>query len=313
MGNKTLKDYYEIWGIHWDVNLDEINLIIDNGFYIYKSHKNSMFYNNSEEETVSVGQIILEIGNILYIGKNNFLSLFDKYKSIYTTPNQQFIKECFADLLNLGFCELVAHAIVDLIIMYFKATDTFSNAYVAGLRTIEENCKYPINKMIIFLLNSLDPLYIMSEDYQPFPSVFLTHIVEAEHTLVSVCTQLDLHALINLDALYSRKNQIKILQCNHCRTYFIQTHGNNTKWCKKCSEIDFGKKTNDEFYLLYRKSQKTMLQRSYRSSLDVWEYQEKYTTPWENDIKSVIDIFRAKNDFTNFEAYIKETMKKYKP
>lgn len=56
-----------------------------------------------------------------------------------------------------------------------------------------------------------------------------------------------------------------------------------------------------------------MLQRSYRSSLDVWEYQEKYTTPWENDIKSVIDIFRAKNDFTNFEAYIKETMKKYKP
>ena len=313
MGNNTLKSHYDEWHIQWNANHDEIKLIINDGFYTYITDSNSMFYKEREYENISVGQIIIEVGNILYIKKDDFLSLFDKYKKIYTTPNRKFVNECFNDLLKLGFCELLAHAIVDMIILYFKPAHTFSCAYVKGLSSIEENLKYPINKMIVFLINSLNPLYIMGEEYHPYDSVFLTHIIENDNNLVSVCTQLDLLSLINLDALHSRKNKIKIIQCGHCKTFFIQKHGNNTKWCKNCSEIDFDKKTDDKFYSLYRKSQKTMLQRSYRNTLDTWEYQNKYTTPWEENVKSVINDYRTKNDLDSFKAFIKTSMEKYKP
>ncbi|MCI7131006.1 MAG: hypothetical protein MSA09_10765 [Lachnospiraceae bacterium] len=308
-----MKKYYDAWDIPWNQYYDEINLIINENNYIYETDENSMFYHGKEREVISIGQIIIELGNYLYIGREEFFKLFDAYKKIYTIPNVDFVKRCFSDLMNLGFCQLLAHAIVDFIIMHFKEKDTFENAYVRGLTSIEEWCNYPINSMLVSLIGDLDPTRIMRKDYQPFDSCFLTHIIEVDHELYSICTQLDLYALINLDALYSRKTGIKVLQCNHCRSFFIQSHGNNTKWCKKCSDIDFCKKTNDEFYLIYRKCQKTMLQRSYRNTLGSWEYQEKYTTPWEDDIKSVINEYREKNDLSGFKVYLKETMKKYKP
>lgn len=308
-----MKQYYDLWGIPWHEDYDEINLIINESHYIYETDEQSMFYFGNERESITVGQIIIELGNYLYIGRENFFELFDFYKKHYTTPNIDFVKKYFSDLIKLGFCQLLAHAIVDFTIMHFKENDIFENAYVRGLTSIDDWCKYPINSMFVFLIGDLDPTRIMKKDYQPFDSCFLTHIIEINHELFSICTQLDLYSLINLDALYSRKANIKVLQCNHCRSFFIQSHGNNTKWCKQCSDIDFGKKTNDEFYLAYRKCQKTMLQRSYRHTLDIWEYQERFTTPWENDVKSAIDEYREKNDLPGFKTYLKETMKKYKP
>ena len=56
-----------------------------------------------------------------------------------------------------------------------------------------------------------------------------------------------------------------------------------------------------------------MLQRSYRNTLDTWEYQNKYTTPWEENVKSVINDYRTKNDLDSFKAFIKTSMEKYKP
>lgn len=308
-----MKKYYDLWGIPWDKNYDEINLIINDNNYIYETDEHSLFYYGKEREVVSIGQIIIELGNYLYIRKDNFFKLFDTYKKIYIKPNTDFVKRCFSDLIGLGFCQLLAHSIVDFIIMHFNENDTFKNAYVSGLTDLEDWLKYPVNRMIVSLIGDLDPTRIMNKNYQPFNSCFLTHIIEVNNELFSICTQLDLYSLINLDALYSRKIGIKILQCSYCHSFFIQSHGNNTKWCKRCSDIDFEKKTNDEFYTVYRKCQKTMLQRSYRNSLESWEYQEKYTLPWEENVKSVIGEYRRKNDLLGFEKYLKETMKKYKP
>lgn len=306
-----MKKYYDLWDIPWS-NDDEINLIINENSYIYEIDERSIFYVDKEREIVSIGQIIMELGNYFYIGKESFLKLFNDYKEIYEKPNVDFVKRCFSDLIKLGFCQLLAHSIVDFIIMHFEEKDTLEAAYVDGLTSIDDWLKYPINRMIISLIGNLDPTRIMSTDYKPFDSCFLTHIIEVDNELFSICTQLDLFSLINLDALYSRRLRIKILQCNHCHSFFIQSHGNNKKWCKKCSDINFEKKSDDEFYLAYRKSQKTMLQRSYRAP-DTGTYQNKYIDPWENDVKGAIDKYRKDNDLQGFKNYLKETMNKYKP
>ena len=225
----------------------------------------------------------------------------------------EFVKEYFFDLIDLGFCQLLAHSLVDYIILSFEKDDTFKNAYIENSTNIEEWMDYPVNKMIVFLFGQLNPIHIMSKEYKPFNSIFKTHITEIDNELLSVCTEVDLWSLINLDALYSRKNKIKVLQCKYCRTFFIKTHGNNTAQCKKCADIEYSQK-KDVFYQLYRKSQKTMLQRSYRHPIiESWQYQEHYTTPWEKDITSVIDTFRENNDYSGFENYIRKSMDKYKP
>lgn len=308
-----MKKYYDIWNIPWSYEKDEINLIIKDNYYVNEIDKESIFYCDTENEIIHIGKIILEIGNVLYIQKEKFFSLFIKYKSTYTIPNMQFVKECFCDLINIGLSQLIAHAIVDYIIISFKKENTFKDFYIENSNHLDEWIQYPLNEMIVFLFGQLNPIHIMSENYLPIDSVFKTHIVELNNELISVCTELDLWSLINLDALYSRKNKLKIIQCNHCKTFFIKAHGNNTKWCKNCAAIDFGQK-NDEFYQLYRTKQKTMLQRSYRcKSMDIWEYQEKYTSPWETEIKRIIDVYRKNNDFNGFENYITKSMNEYKP
>lgn len=309
-----MKKYYDIWNIPWSSDVDEINLVIKDACYINEIDTESIFYIDTEFEKVNIGQVILEIGNILYIGKENFFALFEKYTLSYTVPTIDFVKEYFSDLIGLGFCQLIAHSLVDYTIMNFKKDNTFKNAYIKNSTKLEEWLKHPINAMIVYLFDQLNPIHIMSKNYKPFNSVFKTHITEVDNELLSVCTEVDLWSLINLDALYARKNKTKIIQCQHCRTFFIKSHGNNTKWCKKCSDIEYSKKANDDFYLLYRKCQKTMLQRSYRSkTLDTWQYQDKYTIPWENDIKSVIANFRTNNDLSGFETYINNSMNKHKP
>lgn len=308
-----MKKYYDTWNIPWSTDRDEINLAIKDDCYINEIDTESIFYIDTEFEKVNIGQIILQIGNILYIGKENFFALFKKYNISYTVPTTDFVKECFSDLINLGFCQLVAHSLVDYIIMNFKKGITFENAYIENSTKMDEWLQHPINKMIIFLFCNLNPMHIMSKDYKPFDSVFKTHITEVDNELLSICTELDLWSLINLDALYSRKKKINILQCKYCRIFFIKTHGNNTAQCKNCAEIEYSRK-KDTFYQLYRKSQKAMLQRSYRHpSIESWQYQENYTTPWEKDVTSVIDTFRKNNDYFGFEKYIKNSMSKYKP
>ena len=47
--------------------------------------------------------------------------------------------------------------------------------------------------------------------------------------------------------------------------------------------------------------------------MDIWEYQEKYTSPWETEIKRIIDVYRKNNDFNGFENYITKSMNEYKP
>lgn len=214
-----MKKYYDTWSIPWSTDRDEINLIIKDDCYINEIDTESIFYVNTEYEKVNVGQVILEIGNILYIGKENFFALFKKYKVSYTTPTIEFVKEYFSDLIGLGFCQLVAHSLVDYIILSFEKDNTFKNAYIENSTETEEWLQYPVNKMIVFLLGQLNPMHIMSKDYKPFNSVFKTHITEVDNELLSVCTQLDLWSLINLDALYSRKNKIEILQCKYCRVF----------------------------------------------------------------------------------------------
>lgn len=308
-----MKKYYHTWNIPWSADKDEINLVIKGDCYINEVDTESIFYIDTEFEKVNVGQVILEIGNILYIGKENFFALFKKYKLSYTVPTIEFVKEYFSDLIGLGFCQLVAHSLVDYIIMSFEKDNTFKTVYIENSTKIEEWVKFPVNKMIVFLFGHLNPIHIMSKEYKPFNSIFKTHITEIDNELLSVCTEVDLLSLINLDALYSRKNKIKVLQCKYCRTFFIKTHGNNTAQCKKCADIEYSQK-KDVFYQLYRKSQKTMLQRSYRHPIiESWQYQEEYTTPWEKDITSVIDTFRENNDYSGFEKYIRKSMDKYKP
>lgn len=308
-----MKKYYDTWNIPWSADRDEINLVIKDDNYINEIDTESIFYIDTEFEKVLIGQVILEIGNILYIGKENFFALFKKYKVSYTVPTTEFIKEYFSDLIGLGFCQLVAHSLVDYIIMSFEKNNTFQNAYIENSTKTEEWLQYPINAMIVFLFGQLNPLHIMSKDYKPFNSVFKTHIVEVENELLSVCTEVDLWSLINLDTLYSRKNKIKILQCKYCGIFFVKTHGNNTAQCKNCADIEYSQK-KDIFYQLYRKKQKTMLQRSYRHpSIESWQYQENYTVPWENDITSVINSFRESNDYSGFKEYLEKTMNNYKP
>lgn len=308
-----MKKHYDMWNIPWSEDIDEINLVIKDDFYINEIDNESIFYKDIEYETVNIGQIILEIGNLLYIGKEKFFALFKKYKVSYDVPTLEFVKEYFFDLIDLGFCQLLAHSLVDYIILSFEKDDTFKNAYIENSTNIEEWMDYPVNKMIVFLFGQLNPIHIMSKEYKPFNSIFKTHITEIDNELLSVCTEVDLWSLINLDALYSRKNKIKVLQCKYCRTFFIKTHGNNTAQCKKCADIEYSQK-KDVFYQLYRKSQKTMLQRSYRHPIiESWQYQEHYTTPWEKDITSVIDTFRENNDYSGFENYIRKSMDKYKP
>lgn len=308
-----MKQYYDTWNIPWSADRDEINLVIKDDCYINEIDAESIFYIDTEFEKVNAGQVILEIGNILYIGKENFFSLFKKYKVSYTVPTTEFVKEYFSDLIGLGFCQLVAHSLVDYIIMNFEKDNTFKNAYIENSTKTEEWLQYPVNAMIVLLFGQLNPMHIMSKDYKPFNSVFKTHITEIDNELLSVCTEVDLWSLINLDALYSRKNKIEILQCKYCRIFFIKTHGNNTAQCKNCADIEYSQK-KDAFYQLYRKGQKTMLQRSYRHpSIESWQYQENYTTPWEKDVTSVIDAFRKNNDYSGFEKYIKKSMNKYKP
>lgn len=308
-----MKSYYDIWNIPWSADIDEINLIIKDDCYVNEVDNESIFYKDTEYEKVYIGQIILEIGNLLYIGKDNFFSLFKKYKVSYTIPTLEFVKEYFSDLIGLGFCQLLAHSLVDYIIMSFKKDSTFENVYIENSTKMEEWLQYPINTMIVFLLDQINPIRIMSKDYKPFNSVFKTHITEIDNELLSVCTNIDLWSLINLDALYSRKMKIKILQCKYCHIFFIKTHGNNTAQCKNCADIEYSRK-KDNFYQLYRKSQKTMLQRSYRHpNIESWQYQENYTTPWEKDITNVINTFRQNNDYSGFEKYIKKSMDKYKP
>lgn len=308
-----MKNHYDMWGIPWSADKDDISLVIKDGFYINEIDAESIFYKGIEFEKISMGQIILEIGNIFYLEKEKFLALFKKYKDSYDVPTLEFVKEYFSDLIDLGFCQLLAHSLVDHFIWFFKKDDTFKTAYIENSTKIEEWVKYPVNEMIVFLFGSLDPTRIMSKDYQPFFSIFKTYIEEVDGELLSVCTEIELLSLINLDAMYSRNKKISILQCKYCGTFFIKTHGNNTAQCKECADIEYSKK-KDVFYQLYRKNQKTMLQRSYRHPMiESWQYQEKYVTPWEEDINSVIDTFREKNDYSGFEKYIKKSMNKHKP
>ena len=196
-----MKKHYDMWNIPWSGDIDEINLVIKDDFYINEIDNESIFYKDIEYETVNIGQIILEIGNLLYIGKEKFFALFKKYKVSYDVPTLEFVKEYFFDLIDLGFCQLLAHSLVDYIILSFEKDDTFKNAYIENSTNIEEWMDYPVNKMIVFLFGQLNPIHIMSKEYKPFNSIFKTHITEIDNELLSVCTEVDLWSLINLDAL----------------------------------------------------------------------------------------------------------------
>lgn len=141
-----MKKHYDMWNIPWSEDIDEINLVIKDDFYINEIDNESIFYKDIEYEKVNIGQIILEIGNLLYIGKEKFFALFKKYKVSYDVPTLEFVKEYFFDLIDLGFCQLLAHSLVDYIILSFEKDDTFKNAYIENSTNIEEWMDYPVNK-----------------------------------------------------------------------------------------------------------------------------------------------------------------------
>ena len=50
-----MKKHYDMWNIPWSEDIDEINLVIKDDFYINEIDNESIFYKDIEYEKVDIG------------------------------------------------------------------------------------------------------------------------------------------------------------------------------------------------------------------------------------------------------------------
>lgn len=322
----------EEWGMEDSHNvLSSINpfFFIENDKYIFYIDDKSIFYNGKSTYEYSFGELFVSTANVLrkrldilppkkekysaYIYMPAHKPISNKYKdytSRYTKPTLDFLKEFYQDLVLFGFLEITAILIIRDFLIWQSTPDVLENFDPKQATSIGHG-----------LIHCMDSIY--SEDFflydekffdtkQPYYSMFLTSIIPLNGTLTILYLNVSLKNIYTFDRynIFSKKYTIKI--CDYCKCFFIQKKDYNAKYCDECREISNEKKTRDQFYKIYRSKYKTMKMRASRSENQI-DYEIRYTIPWENDIKAVIDVYRKNDDLSGFKAYLNESMKKYKP
>lgn len=328
----TVFEMLKKWGIIDYHNVfSSINLFftIENEKYIFYIDKQSIFFRGKTTYEYSFGELFVSTSNVLRKGmtiipskKEDFSSyiyipvlkpITDKYtdyKKRYKKPTVEFIKEFYNDLLSFGYLEVIAILIIRDFFVWHSKPDELENYNPLKANSINHGLQHCMDSITIkdFFLYD-EKFFDMAETYN---TTFFTTIMPINKTPTILYFNVSLHNLYSFDRYNIISKQYKIRICEYCKCFFIQNKDYSTKYCDNCKSISYEKKVTDPFLKLYRAKYKTMKMRASRTENQT-DYENKFTIPWENDIKSVIDNYRSANDIEGFETYIKNTMEKYKP
>lgn len=304
---KTIKDVYDHWNIPYLRNksgdyVEEIHLMVTDTGYINFLDDESIFYDSSYpmEEKFCFGEIVIEFSNSLKDAKR-IIKLFEEFAKKYSVPTISFAKECYTSFRELGYSDLVTRCIVNGVLVSLCTDKTFDN----------------FNFREYFVLwVFINPLNVLSQEHYT-PDAFAKVIFWEDHSgTIQICySEFENYSLQVLDAIYARKNNVIFHKCSYCKGYFIETNGNNKKFCPNCKNIHSDLKS-DVFRKAYRKAYKTMQQRAKRYGdldSDYFEYISKYNEPFADEAQCKIDFYRENSDLDGYIKFLEELKNKYKP
>lgn len=303
---RTIKDIFNHLGYIGsnngsDFEEDFMLVLTDTGFINYIDDE-SIFYCNgyAQEEVFSFGEIVIEFSNTIKDAQK-IIALFEHLVSTYSSPTIDFAKEIYINFRDMGYSDLVTRCIL------------YGVLYSLCLNSNLKEFNY---REYFYLWVVTNPLKIMSQGHFKDEVNATVSFWEDSNKDIQICySNLENYSLKALDTIYARKNNIKFHQCSHCGRYFIETNGNNVKFCPMCTNIHSDIKS-DDFRKEYRKAYKTMQQRAKRyedKGNNFNEYITRYCVPFETDAKSRIDEFRQNNDLIGYIEYLKQLKQKYKP
>lgn len=322
----------EVWGIEDSYNVfSSINLFfsIENDKYIFHIDKKSIFYTGKTKYEYGFGELFVSTSNVLRKGmaimpskKREFSSMiympalkpiedkYSSYKKRYKKPTVDFLKEFYKDLISFGYLEVVSILIIRDFLKWHSKSDEFENYNPLKTNSINHGLQHCMDSIKIQDFFLYDEKFFDMEE--PYNTTFFSTIMPINEIPTVLHFNVSLRDLYSLDRYNIISKRYKIKVCEHCKCFFIQHKDYDTKYCNDCKSISYEKKVSDPFLKLYRTKYKTMKMRALRAENQI-DYEDKYTIPWENDVKSVINKFREKKDLIGFEKYLNETMKKYKP
>lgn len=299
---RTIEDIFNRLGYKTKSDAENFWLVLtDTGFTNYIDDE-SIFYCNgyTQEETFLFGEITIEFSNTIKDAKK-IIALFEKLISLYTSPGIDFAKTFYKEFRDMGYSDLVTRCVL------------YGVLYSLCLNNNLKEFNY---REYFYLWVVVNPLAEKSKMHFTDEVNATVSFWEDKNGNIQICySNLENYSLKALDIIYSRKNNVKFHQCSHCGRYFIETNGNNIKFCHRCKNIHSDLKS-DAFRIEYRKAYKTMQQRAKRyedKGFDFNDYISCYVMPFETDAKSQIDIFRNNDDLSGYQTYLNQLKEKYKP
>ncbi|MFG6319542.1 MAG: hypothetical protein K1W33_06815 [Clostridia bacterium] len=297
----ALRNAYNYYGIPYDCNIDEINLIISNKGYINEIDEDGLFAIKEENEYLKFGDIWIDFLNIFKTPfcYDFFYPLYIKMQNKYEDICSDFVKEFYSELLSISGCSsLVAQSLIDHIVWNVR----YKNIKFSQLNF--EDCF----KILAFF----NPKTALNNfECSPQVAYFKTTLAEVDGKSYFVHHALEAYTLLSIDIINCRTHDISILQCKHCHKYFVQKHKNNLKYCDICKALSDKERRNDKFENLYRKVYGRLRGKS-RSMIDDNE-KNKYINGvfyrWTVEVIEQKKIYKQNDDFEGFKAYIENAEK----